>query len=232
VSGAVLAVLLAATDGTPAAGPPRTLVYRYSYEEHAFGNSASDSRQGMQENTQSASTSRSGQVTVNVLGPAEDGGWVVAVSQTIDRQAQPLQTVQCSVYGHTTDIVCEGLRPTPEEIALLDFLGRFFWEPGRLDAKSHWHTSPLVHGQLTIDNDFTVTKTEGNVVTLGVNRRESGGGYLATYAGTARYDTAAGIPERIDLSVATQGSDSQGDAHIQLKLVSDSMAQSSGTNSH
>ena len=171
---ALAALLTAAAPLAGAAEPLRILVYQYTYEEHTFGASADMSQGHVNESNSSASDARAGQITVQIVSPAEDGGWVLDITQAIERQARPLQTARCSVYGHTTDIVCEGgLRPTPEELTLLTYLGRFFYESGRIDAAGHWHTSPLVHGQMKIDNDFTVTKTEASVRTLKVSREGS-----------------------------------------------------------
>jgi hypothetical protein len=122
--------------------------------------------------------------------------------------------------------------PTNEEKALLTYLGRSFYDPANLDANGHWHTTPKIHNVLVVDNDFTVKATDGDVLTIGVARRESGGGYLAVTSGTVLYDGKMDIPNSIHLSVDAQRAGGQGDQNVDLKLLSDSMADSGSTNSH
>jgi hypothetical protein len=85
---------------------------------------------------------------------------------------------------------------------------------------------------VTVDNDFSVSKTDGNQLTIKVARLEKGGGYVATTGGTLVYDTAYEVPDYLKVAVATQRSGEQGGMNVELKLLSDSMAAQSGQSSH
>jgi len=228
------ALLVGLATALGLADPIRTLDYHFNLDSRGFGTSAGTGAHGVVNTFQSASTgARSGQLHVDVIQAAQDGGLVVDVTETIDRVLRPLQKVRCAVYGSTNDIICDqNLNPTSEEQALLTYLGRSFYDPANLDAKGHWHTTPRIHGVLVVDNDFTVTGTDGDVLTIGIARRESGGGYLAITSGTVLYDGRMDIPTSIHLAVNAQRAGGQGDQNLDLKLLSDSMAQTSSTNSH
>jgi hypothetical protein len=229
-----LALLLGAAAAPVQTAPIRTLVYHFTIDARGFGTAAGAGAHGVVSTFQSASSgARSGQLRVEVAQATQDGGLVVDVTETIDRVLRPLQTVRCALYGATTDVICDqNLNPTSEEKTLLTYLGRAFYDPASVDANGHWHTTPKIHGVLAVDNNFTVTATDGDVLTIGVARRESGGGYLAVTSGTLLYDGKMDIPTSIHLAVSAQRAGGQGDQNVDLKLLSDSMADSSSINSH
>lgn len=215
--------------------PVRTVVYRYSVDEHGFTGAPSASVYGaVSENGSSGLGGSTGTIRADVIRATDDGGLVVDVTQSIDRELRPLQTLRCAVYGRTEDVVCDqNIAPTEAENILLMYFGRYFYESSRVDAGGHWQTSPHFHdSQMTIVNDFAVSKADGNVLTLKVNRVEKGGGYYSKTQGTLVYDVGLSIPDSIKLATTIQRSGDQGDMNANLKLLSDSMAPASGQNSH
>ncbi len=215
--------------------PLRTVVYHYSVDEHGFTGAPSASIYGaVSENGSSGLGGSTGTVRVDVMSATSDGGLVVDITQSIDRDLRPLQTLRCAVYGRTEDVVCDqNLATTEAENILLMYFGRYFYEASRVDAGGHWQTSPHFHdSQMAIVNDFTVSKADGNVLTIKVDRVEKGGGYYSKTQGTLVYDTARSVPDSIELATTIQRSGDQGDMDAKLKLLSDSMAPVGGQNSH
>ncbi len=216
-------------------GPLRTVVYHYSMDARGFFGAPSMHGYGIvTENGAAGTAGGTGTVRVDVINATPDGGLVVDVTQNVDRALHPLQTIRCAIYGRTQDVVCDqNIGPTSTETVLLTYFGRFFYEPSRVDSGGHWHTSPQIHDKnVLIDNDFTVTKTDGNVLSVKIARTEKGGGFVATTQGTMLYDSSLDVPEYIKVAVATQRSGEQGDMNVELKLQSDSMASASGQTSH
>ncbi len=200
----------------------RTLVYGYSVDTRAFG--------GPQADTGSAT----GQITVFVVQATADGGLVVDVTQSVDRAARPLQLIRCAVYGLTTDVVCDqNVGATGQETALLTFLGRNFYDASRLDARGHWHAAPRIkNGALADDEDFTVTRKDGDAVTIAVDQEQRNGGYRSSVTGTVVYDAAMEIPDSIHLTAGVTSTFGEGDMNVSLTLVSDSMAKTSSPSPH
>jgi hypothetical protein len=217
-----LAFLCANLATAQADAPIRTVVYEYSFDSRTFAGSSP------------GSGSATGQITVDVIAATPDGGLVVNVTQSVDRAARELQTIRCALYGPTTDVVCDqNVGSTGEETALLTFFGRGFYDTGRLDTKGHWRTSPRIrNGQLTDSEDFTVTKTDGNQVTIAVDQEQRNGNYRSSATGTVVYDAAMDIPDAVHLVAAATNSAGEEDTNISLTLVSDSMAKATGSTSH
>ena len=232
----ILILILALSPLVALADPPlRTVVYRYSVDEHGFTGAPNMHGYGVvTENGSSGLGGSTGTIRVDVISATSDGGLIVDVTQSIDRELRPLQTLRCAVYGRTEDVVCDqNLATTEAENILLMYLGRYFYEPVRVDAGGHWQTSPHFHdSQMTIANDFTVMKADGNAVTINVQRIEKGGGYYSKTQGTLLYDAALSVPDSIKLATTIQRSGDQGDMNAQLKLLSDSLASASGQTSH
>ncbi len=215
--------------------PLRTVVYRYTMDARGFFGAPSTSVYGaVSENGAAGTAGRTGTIRVDVVKATSDGGLVVDVTQNIDRELHPLQTLRCAIYGRTEDVVCDqNVGATSTETVLLSYFGRYFYEPSRVDAAGRWHTSPQIHDKgVQIDNDFTVTKTDASLLTIKIARTEKGGGYMATTEGSLVYDTALDVPDAVHVAVTTQRSGEQGDMNVQLQLVSDSMAAQSGQTSH
>lgn len=231
----VVALLFAFAPAVAQADTPiRTVVYRYSMDARGFYGAPSIAGGMVTENGAEGTTGGTGTVRVDVIKATPDGGLLVDVTQDIDRELKPLQTLRCAVYGRTQDVVCDqNLGATSSETVLLTYFGRYFYEPSRVDASGRWHTTPTIHDKgVQIDNNFTVTKTNGNQLTIAINRTEKGGGYEATTQGTLLYDAAMDVPDYIKVAASTQRSGEQGDMNVELKLTSDSMASQSGQSSH
>ncbi|MBV8636485.1 MAG: hypothetical protein JO322_00230 [Candidatus Eremiobacteraeota bacterium] len=231
----VLAVLFAlAPVAVHADTPLRTVVYRYSMDARGFFGAPSIQGGMVTENGGSGTTGGTGTVRVDVVKATPDDGLLVDVTQNIDRELHPLQTLRCAIYGRTEDVVCDqNIGATSTETVLLTYFGRYFYEPSRVDSSGHWHTSPVIHDKgVQIDNDFTVTKKDGDLLTMHIDRIEKGGGYVATTQGSLVYDTAYEVPDYIKVAASTQRSGEQGDMNVELKLLSDSMAPRSGQSSH
>lgn len=229
-----LAAMLAAAPAGAQTAPLRTMVYQFTYDSHAFGGSPEVSGQGtVSENSSADMAGRTGQMTIAVVQATADGGMVVDVTEHIDRSAEPDQKVRCAVYGRTGDVVCDqNFHASNEERMLLTYVGRFFYDPAQLDAKGHWHTEPALRSAVTVSNDFTVRKTDGPLVTIGVDRKENGLGYVADTTGTIVYDSAMELPKSIALSTSAVNSGNQGDASGSFTLVSDSMAAGASQTPH
>jgi hypothetical protein len=225
-----LALLAALMPTAATAAPLRTVVYHFNYDSQGFGSGADIDSQGRVSQDQSGGhAARSGRITVDVVQATADDGLVVDVGEDVDRWEKPLQTLRCAIYGTTSDVVCnQGVDPTGEERALLSYLGRSFFDPSRLDAKQHWQSSPRIYTRgMTTTNDYTVTKTDGDLVTISVDREERGGGFRASTTGTVVYDAAMTLPDSVKLSAEMARDGGEGDLNVDLELLSDSMASPS-----
>ncbi len=230
-------LLLTALVGVPNAGadPIRTVVYHFAVDSRGFGGSPSLSGHGtVLEGGAAGTASRTGQITVAVQQATADGGLVVDVTEMIDRQDKPLQTIRCAAYGVTSEAVCDlNVGATPEEHILLSYLGRGFLDPSRFDANGHWHTQPHVRsGTLEVNDDFTVTKVDGDAVTISLDHEERNGGYRSSMTGTMIYDDKMDLPDAVTAAMTTARGTGQSDMNIQLSLLSDSMAKPASPNPH
>jgi hypothetical protein len=120
---------------------------------------------------------------------------------------------------------------TDEELSILEFLGSSFYRADRLDAKRHWHTAPVV-GAYDVVSDFTVSGSEGSVLTIRVSGRyrnavNSANGFET---GTLLYDTSLAAPKSIRLR--EQWGNGDVPEEEALDLVSDSAAGGAGPNPH
>jgi hypothetical protein len=210
------------------ADPLRTMTYRFDMDSRGFGGSPEISGHGtMLEGGSFSTNARSGKITVEVQQATADGGLVIDLTEMIDRADKPLQTIRCGIYGATSDFVCSQDVPvTNEERILLAYLGRQFFDPSRLDDKSHWHSEPKIkQGAMDIENDYTVTKVDGDVLTIAVDREERNGGYKVSTSGTLVYDAALDLPDSVKVAVTAATPGGQADMNVELRLVSDSMAK-------
>lgn len=219
--------------------PVRSVVYHFSYDSRGFSNNPSMGGGpfggAVQENGSMGSGSRTGTIRLDVIGATRDGGLVVDVTESIDRALHDLQTDRCAVYGKSQDVVCDqNLHETPEETVLLQYVGRFFYNPSNVDANGHWHTTPqvLIYKNMQIDNNYTVTKTDGNVLTVKIDRSEKGVGYRSQTAGTLLYDASLDIPDAIKIATNAQHDSGEGDMNVDLKLLTDSMAAKTSQATH
>ena len=63
------------------------------------------------------------------------------------------------------------------------------------------------------------------MITIAVDREERNGGMRVSTTGTLVYDAAMDLPDSVKVAVARAGTGTQGDANVELRLVSDSMAK-------
>ncbi len=230
----LLLILLAfAAPSAVGAAPLRTLTYHFSFDARGFGSSIATTGNGaVIENGLAGTNSRSGSIRVDVIQATGDGGLVVDVTEHVDRDLHDLQTIRCAVYGGTQRVICDqNLHATSEETVLLQYLGRFFYDASKVDSSGHWHVSPPLYRGFSVDNDYTIKKRDGNVLTISISRRESGGGYLATTDGTLIYDAAFDVPDSIKMSTSSQRAGGQGDMNVELKLLTDSMSNARAASS-
>jgi hypothetical protein len=228
-----LALFWAIIAPAPADAPIRTLVYQYSYDARGFSGSSS-AIGGIKSDTSRGSASRTGEITVEVAAATQDGGLVVDITQTIDRTPRPLETIRCALYGATSDVVCDqNVHATREETVLLTYLGRDFYDVSRLDPQGDWSTSPKMNpGKVSILNSFKATKTDGDIVTIAVDREERNGDFRATTTGTLLYNSAMEVPTSVRIATAGARTGAQGDMNVSLTLISDSMAKPTGSTPH
>jgi hypothetical protein len=236
---AAAVILSSALAGTvawrAAADPIRTMVYHFDMDSRGFGASPGLGGHGtVNEGGNFNTASRSGKITVDVQQATQDGGLVVDLTEMIDRADKPLQTIRCAVYGATSDFVCSQNVPvTNEERILLAYLGRQFFDPSRLDDKSHWQSEPKIkEGTLNITNDYTVTNVDGNTLTIAVDREERNGGFRASTTGTLVYDAAMDLPDSMKMALSATGTGGQRDMNVSVDLLSDSMAKTASPNPH
>lgn len=211
--------------------PLRTMVYHFDFSQHSFGGSpAMGGPFGgtVVENGAAGTDGRSGTIEIQAIRATEDGGLVVDVTEHIDRSQIPAQKVRCAVYGDSGDVICDqNFSPTDEERVLLTYIGRFFYNPAKVDANGTWTGAPSrLRSSYKVTNTYRVTKTDGSLLTIAVDHQEKGFGFEVQTTGTVVYDSALEIPHSIDLSTSAVNSGNQGDAKADLTLLSDSMAAS------
>lgn len=182
-----------------------------------------------------AGGSTEGTIAVDVVGLRPDGGLIVNVLEN-SREIPHPDTAQCITWGVGT-VVCEpGKHTTPEEQALLRYMGRHFVNPSMIDAKNHWSIGTNgkdrseTTGYRIISNDSGVMDISFERVTKmpGVQ------GFSATTDGKLIYDSNLTVPREISEDTllrsslvngsVVQGGYEQVHTMINLKLLDDSMA--------
>jgi hypothetical protein len=220
-----LAALAALVPAAATAAPIRTLVYHFSYDARNFGSAPAAGGGTVNENSGFGTSARAGKLTVEIMAATGDGGLVVDVTENVDRADRPMQKIRCAIYGKTVDAICDqGVGATDEQQTLLEYLGRFFYDPTLLDDKGHWHTTTMIKGATVVDDDFTVEKTDGSLLTIKIDRKAVGNGVKESRSGTMLYNADLVVPMTIHQEMASQDSGDQGDQNVDLKLLSDSMA--------
>ncbi len=233
-----ICVLMAAIFAAPLgayAAPLRVVVYHYAIDVHGFDSgmdSGFTNGHGYAQISQTTSTNGvSGTITVDVLSAAQDGGLVVDATEKVDRADRPQQPIRCAVYADPENVICDqNLTQTGEvtgEITtLLTYLGRGFYDASRLDDKKHWKTDqPLNQGTGTVTSNYTVTKDDGGVVTIAVNRVLHVGPKVSTTNGTLQYDPAVSLPVKAHLVTDTSSNGDLGGSIVDFQLLSDSFAK-------
>jgi hypothetical protein len=146
----------------------------------------------------------SGTITLDVVqAQAPDGSAVFKVVETGFNAGKPFM---CAAYGQTGNVVCNADAPLrPDTLILLRVAGNGFYARSRLDTNKHWRTeSP--GSNLSEVSDFTVTKTDGALITISMKRRgaQQQPPMDSSIDGTIVYDTAAQIPRSIDVTMTLQ----------------------------
>lgn len=230
IASALLIATFSLLAAPASAAPLRTLVYHFEMDARGFGANAiaGSSPTGgavMSEGTDMGSVSRSGKIKAEVIQAASDGGLVVDVTESVDRTDRDMQTVRCAIYGRTLTVICDqNLFTTEEETVLLTYLGRAFLNMDALDDKKHWHVvTPM--SNVHIDSDFTITKTDGDLLTMSLQKKERGGpsGETEDTSGTMIYNGALNVPQAIKLATERAADGSNGDMNMKLDLLTDSM---------
>jgi hypothetical protein len=226
------AVAIAASLPIPAYTQPiRVLVYHFSVDAHGFWSTRGVANGGVVRfGTGSTTLGGTGTLTVNVDSATRDGGLVVDVTEHMDRVDHNFQTVRCAVYGASGRVICDqnlekdGDVPA-ETTMLLTYLGRKFLDPSRLDANDHWQVKQVDETD-TVTADYTVTKMDGDVVTISVDQEERDGPFRSSMTGTLQYDAKLTNLNKAHLVTdAADGGDSGGSI-VDFQLVSDSFAKS------
>lgn len=183
-----------------------------------------------------ASGSNQGTIAVDVVGLRPDTGLVVNVTET-SREITHANTIQCITWGIGT-VVCEpGKHPTPEEEALLRFLGRGFVNSSRIDEHNHWRIATSSKEQ-SETNDYRITANNGGVMNIKFDRVSSASGaqgFSATTDGSLTYDSTLTVPREVVENTlmrtdSVSGNVSQGGyeevyTSLNFKLLDDSLAK-------
>jgi hypothetical protein len=183
-----------------------------------------------------ASGSNQGTISIDVVGLRPDTGLVANVTET-SREITHATTIQCITWGIGT-VVCEpGKQPTPEEDALLRFLGRAFINSSRIDENNHWRIATSSKQQSETD-DYRITANTNGLMNIKFDRVSSAtgaNGYSATTDGSLTYDANLTVPRQIDESTVMRADTVGGNVSlggyeevytmVNVKLVDDSMAK-------
>jgi hypothetical protein len=212
--------------------PLREVTYHFSIDMHGFDSETDVATNGITSlGGMTMTGGRSGTLTVDVLAATKDGGLLVEVHENIDRAERPMQPVKCAVYENPDNVVCDqnlvqaGV-VTEELDSLLAYFGRGFYDTARLDNNNHWQTVlPFNDGKASRTTDFTVSKADGNVLTIDVNRitREGSGDTMAK--GTLIYDSGMTVPVSEHLVTNSNEGGELGGSIFDFKLLKDSFAK-------
>lgn len=145
-----------------------------------------------------------GTMTVDIPGPAADGGILVRASDWWYYTLRPRQAVECEVYA-SGDVHCDSVPPYPSDSALVLFplLAQDFFSGGSSASASSWRQEykvsfskglfvSTIAMNLTAtpqsDGRFLIVKSEGSIRQLNGRQR------YATEEGQFVYDRGASIP--------------------------------------
>jgi hypothetical protein len=222
-------MLLALGLSAPArAAALRTLVYRYSIDAQNFGTSFSQGGYGnLSESTSGGTGGSTGEITVKVRAATQDGGLVVDAQEMVDRAERPKQPIRCAVYGHPDQVICDQHRSaTAEEAAVLSYLGRFFYDPSRLDESGRWVVKQkLNQGTGSLISRFRASPADDGLVDIKVKRVLKLGAYLSTTTGTMLYNPKMEVPVSAKLRTDVEDGGNAGGSTVDFHLISDSFAQ-------
>ncbi len=216
---------VAAADTAPAPASLRHLVYAYTYSmstdltQHDSGLDGGPASGTLDDR---GSVTDKGNITVDVLAEASDGGLVVSVSQTA-RGTRVAEPAKCAIYGDT-GVKCDPTKTVnQEEYAALRLLGRGFFDTSKLDAKNHWQIANDVPSG-SIKSDFTVDSNDGTIAKITeqvLTRDKTGQGTTSTTDGKITYNVAKSAPISVYEDTTSRRSAGSGDYetdHLQITL--------------
>ncbi len=231
-------VLVAVATQAAGAKPIRHLDYHFGIsvqttDTHHVSGIGSGPISGVLNSNTSGSTE--GSISVDVVGLRADGGLVVNVLET-SRQIPHPDSVQCITWGVGT-VVCEpGKHASPEEQALLRYLGRYFVNPAMIDQNNDWKIGTSAKDE-SETSDYHIASNEGGVMAISFQRVSTMPGvqgFTATTDGKLTYDSNLSVPRAIseDTLLRTslvngnveQGGYEQVRTMLNLQLLDDSMA--------
>ncbi len=180
-----------------------------------------------------------GTVQADVVAFTTNGGLVVKIHDTTEEPQQIGQTYTCIVFGYG-QMNCQNLArnadapatvagPSQWEMLVLDYIGRNFIDPSKLDDKNHWQIAYDL-GTASVVADFTMTDTgDGKTVTV-VEHKKLTPKTQNVAAGTEddrlTYDRALSVPDAIHQEDHETAGGSTLVTTIDLKLTKDSFATS------
>lgn len=212
--------------------PLRVLTYHFSIDQHGFDTSNSIGSAGnMSYGGSTATGGRTGTITVNVIAATKDGGLVVDAIEQVDRVSRPLQTMRCAVYETPPTVVCDpnlvqAGTLTEEVDKLLTYVGQRFYDTSRLDDNNHWQfVQPINNGKASLTSDFTVTKADGNVLSISVSRVLRLSDATTTTTGTLRYDSGNTVPLNGHFVTDSNGGGELSGSIVDFNLTADSLVK-------
>jgi len=177
-----------------------------------------------------------GTITVDVLQVQPDSGLVVRIAENA-RGTRSNDPKMCVVYG-TGSTICDQSHGelNEEEMTLLRLLGKNFVSGAPVDAKHHWQYSSSAP-QATETTDYTINKTDGNMLDITYDRQLKVGGaqpFDANSQGSLTYDAQRTVPLSVKEDTITHrnagigGNYDKVEQHVTLTLASDSMRAAQG----
>lgn len=175
-------------------------------------------------------SSDEGTITVDVMQVQPDSGLVVQVAEQARNRRDAVPTM-CVVYGNGAT-VCDQSKGqlNEEEMTLLRFLGRNFVNPALMDAKKHWQYASS-DAQAKESNDYTITKSTGDVLDIAYQRVLNVGGvgaFDATTDGSLTYNQKLSVPVSVSEETTTRKNTGAGNydtvrQQMAFSLTGDSM---------
>lgn len=240
---AVAAAIVATGSAHADQAPIRHLVYNFQITfttqttVHSSGFSGADDpdRRASGDSTAGVADVRMGSddkgtITADVLSVQPDSGLVVRVSERAHEQRSSAPTL-CVVYG-TGSTICDQTHGelNQEEMALLRLLGRGFINPAEIDAHKHWEYSSSA-AQANEKSDYTITKTDGNVLDVAYQRQLNVAGtrpFNSATDGTLAYNQMLNVPLSVNEDTITHRTSLSGnfdkiENRLTLTLATDSL---------
>jgi hypothetical protein len=175
-----------------------------------------------------------GTMSVDIQGPASDGGLVISATESWYNSIRPRQTHTCEVYSNG-GLSCDYIpAPSASELVLLPLLARdYFSGAGGSAAWQQSYKLSFGGGYVVtaVTNDLHVTGTSdgGRIVNVAVNgtltqldRRY----FKASEVGTVAFDTKSSVPVTVHVVRQWVPSDSAFSSNgVDFKLMKDSASE-------